>query len=115
MENSNLNGVLIMREAMFYETMAENKVRCNLCRNRCKIQEARTEICGVRENRGGKLFSCVYGRIAAEHIDPIKKSHYFISCPGHMRIPLGQWVAIFAAGIVRTLIFRSIRVSSEAK
>jgi hypothetical protein len=44
-----------MREANLYETLADNKVRCNLCAHHCVIASGRKGICQVRENRGGTL------------------------------------------------------------
>ena len=78
-----------MKEAMFYESMTENRVRCNLCNHRCKIKERKRGICGVRENRGGKLYSLVYGRIIAEHIDPIEKKPLFNFLPGSRAFSIG--------------------------
>ena len=78
-----------MREAMFYEPMAGNKVRCHLCNHHCKIQEGKTGICGVRQNLGGKLFSLVYGKIVAEHIDPIEKKPLFNFLPGSKAFSIG--------------------------
>jgi pyruvate formate lyase activating enzyme len=62
-----------MKEAMFYTLLAKSDVRCNLCKHQCKIKERNRGICGVRENRDGKLYSFVYAKIVAEHIDPIEK------------------------------------------
>jgi pyruvate formate lyase activating enzyme len=78
-----------MKEAMFYESMPENRVRCNLCNHRCKIHEGKRGICGVRENRNGKLYSLVYGKIVAEHIDPIEKKPLFNFLPGSKAFSLG--------------------------
>jgi pyruvate formate lyase activating enzyme len=78
-----------MKEAMFYEAMTENRVRCNLCYHRCKVKERKRGICGVRENRGGKLYSLVYGKIIAEHIDPIEKKPLFNFLPGSMAFSIG--------------------------
>ncbi|MDD2732423.1 MAG: AmmeMemoRadiSam system radical SAM enzyme [Desulfuromonadaceae bacterium] len=71
-----------MKEAMFYEREGEGKVRCGLCRFRCLIRDGARGICAVRENRGGKLYSMVYGRICAEHVDPIEKKPLFHVLPG---------------------------------
>jgi len=43
----------------------------------CKISDGRRGICGVRENRGGKLYSLVYGKIISTNIDPIEKKPLF--------------------------------------
>ena len=78
-----------MKEAMFYESMAEDRVCCNLCNHRCNIQENKRGICGVRENLGGKLYSLVYGKIIAEHIDPIEKKPLFNFLPGSTAFSIG--------------------------
>lgn len=78
-----------MREAMLYEPMAENRVSCNLCNHRCKIQEGKRGVCGVRENRAGMLYSLVYGKIIAEHIDPIEKKPLFHFHPGSRAYSIG--------------------------
>lgn len=78
-----------MKEAMFYEAMSDNTVRCNLCNHRCKIRDGKSGICGVRENRGGKLMSLVYGKVVAEHIDPIEKKPLFHFLPGSKAFSIG--------------------------
>ena len=79
----------MMKEAMFYEAMSDNTVRCNLCNHRCKIRDGKRGICGVRENRGGKLTSLVYGKVIAEHIDPIEKKPLFHFLPGSKAFSIG--------------------------
>jgi len=72
-----------MREAMFYEKLEDKLVKCNLCSHRCsRIADSKRGICGVRENRDGKLFSLVYGRVAARSVDPIEKKPLFHFLPG---------------------------------
>lgn len=71
-----------MKEAMFYEQEGDGRVCCGLCRFRCQIGEGVRGICGVRENRGGKLYSLVYGKLCAEHVDPIEKKPLFHVMPG---------------------------------
>ena len=71
-----------MKEAMLYEKRDENKVRCHLCSHHCSIHPGKRGICGVRENRDGTLYTLVYGRIVAEHIDPIEKKPLFNFLPG---------------------------------
>ncbi len=70
-----------MIEAKFYKKLNGN-VRCLLCRHRCVISEGKRGICGVRENRGGKLYSLVYGKLIAYHVDPIEKKPLFHFLPG---------------------------------
>jgi pyruvate formate lyase activating enzyme len=45
-----------MQEAMFYERIAENRVRCHLCAHHCVIADGKKGVCRVRENRGGILY-----------------------------------------------------------
>ena len=78
-----------MKEAMFYTSVAEGVIRCNLCSHRCKIKKGKRGICGVRENRDGKLFSLVYGKIVAEHNDPIEKKPLFHFLPGSKAFSIG--------------------------
>ena len=71
-----------MNEAMLYSPLEEGKVRCSLCSHRCVISPLKRGICGVRENREGKLFSLVFGRAISMHIDPIEKKPLFHLLPG---------------------------------
>ena len=61
-----------MKAAMFYQSGKGNEVICELCNHHCHIKEGKRGLCGVRENRDGILYSLVYGRLVAEHIDPIE-------------------------------------------
>ncbi|KAB0664714.1 AmmeMemoRadiSam system radical SAM enzyme [Oryzomonas japonica] len=71
-----------MKEALFYEREEDSRVRCGLCRFRCLIADGARGICMVRENRGGTLYSLVYGKLCAEHVDPIEKKPLFHVMPG---------------------------------
>lgn len=71
-----------MKEAMFYEKLTDNRVKCNLCNHRCIIKDGDYGICGVRQNRGGSLYSLVYDKIIATHVDPIEKKPLFQFYPG---------------------------------
>ncbi len=71
-----------IKEAMFYERLDNNDVRCRLCNHTCRIHPGRRGICGVRENIDGTLYSLIYGKIVAEHVDPIEKKPLFHFHPG---------------------------------
>ena len=71
-----------MKEALFYEKTGDRQVRCGLCRFNCLIGDGKRGICAVRENNGGTLYSLVYGKVIAEHIDPIEKKPLFHVMPG---------------------------------
>ena len=71
-----------MKEALIYEKLADNQVRCNLCAHHCLIGEGRLGICQVRENKNGTLYTLVYGRTISQHIDPIEKKPLYHFYPG---------------------------------
>ncbi|WP_456475565.1 AmmeMemoRadiSam system radical SAM enzyme [Candidatus Pyrohabitans sp.] len=69
-------------EARFYTPAEEGKVRCYLCNHRCLISPGKRGICGVRENKKGKLYTLVYGKAIAYNIDPIEKKPLYHFLPG---------------------------------
>jgi len=69
---------------MNYEKLKDKKVKCNLCPNYCIIKENEYGKCKARKNIGGKLYSMVYGKIAAMHIDPVEKKPFFHFLPGSL-------------------------------
>lgn len=71
-----------MREAVFYEKLKDNKVRCHLCAFNCPISEGKIGICRVKKNIGGKLYSLVYDKLSAANPDPIEKKPSYHFAPG---------------------------------
>ncbi|MDP3182880.1 MAG: AmmeMemoRadiSam system radical SAM enzyme [Desulfobaccales bacterium] len=71
-----------MFEARFYEKLEEHKVQCHLCAHECKIDPGKRGLCHTRENQDGTLYTLVYGKVIAEHIDPIEKKPLFHFLPG---------------------------------
>ncbi|MBN2612449.1 MAG: AmmeMemoRadiSam system radical SAM enzyme [Bacteroidales bacterium] len=69
-------------EALLYQKLDEEKVRCNLCAHRCVVHNGKSGICKVRENNNGILYTIVYGRVIAQHIDPIEKKPLYHFYPG---------------------------------
>ena len=69
-------------EARFYEKLSGNVVKCHLCSHHCRIVEENRGLCGVRENRGGTLYSLVYGKLVSRAVDPIEKKPLFHVLPG---------------------------------
>lgn len=72
------------REALFYQKALNQRVECRLCPRYCVIDNGSRGNCGVRENRRGKLYSLVYGKICARHLDPIEKKPFFHFLPGSL-------------------------------
>ena len=71
-----------MKEAMFYTKAQEQAVNCHLCNHHCHIKLDKHGICGVRKNQDGTLWSLVYGKVIAQHIDPIEKKPLYHFYPG---------------------------------
>lgn len=71
-----------MKEALFYRQLDDDNVICELCPHRCLLMENQIGICGVRKNILGKLYSLVYGKAIAVHVDPIEKKPLFHLAPG---------------------------------
>jgi len=68
---------------MLYRQEQDSLV-CELCAHGCIIKNGKRGICGVRKNKGGVLYSLVYGELVAEHIDPIEKKPLFHFLPGSL-------------------------------
>ena len=69
-------------QARFYTARPNGLVVCHVCPRECVIAEDKRGICGTRLNQGGVLYSLVYGRVAAEALDPIEKKPFFHVLPG---------------------------------
>jgi pyruvate formate lyase activating enzyme len=73
---------LSMVEASWYSKRENGEVRCELCPRLCILRPGDRGSCRVRVNIGGTLYSLVYGRIAAIHVDPIEKKPLLHFLPG---------------------------------
>jgi len=71
-----------MKEALLYDKLENQKVQCHVCNHHCIILPGKRGICGVRENKEGKLYLLVYGKAISEAIDPIEKKPFFHFLPG---------------------------------
>lgn len=78
-----------MKEAMFWEVEQGDKVRCKLCHHQCLIGAGKRGLCGVRENRDGRLVSLVYGRPVSLAVDPIEKKPLYHLLPGSYAFSTG--------------------------
>lgn len=76
-------------EALFYEKLEDRKVRCNLCHNRCLINDNGFGRCKVRQNVNGVLETMIYSRLVAINPDPIEKKPLFHVMPGSLAYSIG--------------------------
>ena len=70
------------KEALLYEKLEDKLVHCYLCSHHCRIANQKFGFCGVRQNIDGLLYTHVYGRPCAMHIDPIEKKPLYHFFPG---------------------------------
>jgi pyruvate formate lyase activating enzyme len=57
-------------------------VRCVACAHRCDVRPGRIGVCGVRQNRGGTLYTLVYGQLVLSQAEPIEKKPFYHFLPG---------------------------------
>ena len=82
LERVGAEGVPVEKEALLYETLAQDHIRCNLCEHHCVIADGKLGVCGVRKNVGGILYTLVYGRTVSENVDPVEKKPLYHFHPG---------------------------------
>jgi pyruvate formate lyase activating enzyme len=73
-----------MHEAMLYERIAGNRIRCHLCAHHCVIADGKRGVCHVRENRDGVLYTLVYGSTISQNVDPVEKKPLYHFYPGSL-------------------------------
>ncbi|CAN5346074.1 hypothetical protein BH09SUM1_BH09SUM1_26680 [soil metagenome] len=100
-------------EARFFEPGSWDGVSCRLCPALCSIAPSRSGACGVRTNRGGKLYVDLYGKTASREIlsaDELPLFHYkpdlsWLRVGGKgctMRCPFCNTYKFSQSGAVRT-------------
>ncbi len=78
-----------MREAMYWERLKDNVVRCNLCPMNCIISEGQRGSCRIRKNIGGTLYTLNYGMVSSIASDPVEKKPLFHFWPGSCALSIG--------------------------
>lgn len=78
-----------LREALYYRRLADSRVKCELCFKGCTIAEGERGFCRARQNKKGSLYSLVYEKPVAVHIDPIEKAPLYHMLPGSDTLCLG--------------------------
>lgn len=67
-------------QALYWQALDDDRIRCGLCPHACVIAEGRTGRCGIRANEGGAMVLPWFGRLSALAVDPIEKKplHHFL-------------------------------------
>lgn len=76
------------KEALYYNKKGDG-VQCGLCPHNCILKNGKTGICGVRENKDGKLYTLNYGEITSCAMDPIEKKPLYHFYPGREIFSIG--------------------------
>jgi pyruvate formate lyase activating enzyme len=80
-----------VKEAILYQKLPGKKVRCAVCQRRCLISESAVGYCKTRVNRGGKLYTTIYGVVSSLNNDPIEKKPVFHFAPGSLCLSAGTF------------------------
>lgn len=75
-------GYIRTRVSPYFTRLDKGAIRCDLCPFRCVVARGERGLCRVRENRGGKHVSLVYGNPCAANLDPIEKKPFYHVIPG---------------------------------
>ena len=84
-----------VREAILYERLSNDRVRCRLCERRCVISPGRRGFCRTRMNINGKLYTLVYGDLSALESRPIEIKPFFHYWPGSTALTFSTWSCNF--------------------
>ncbi len=87
-----------MKEALLYEKLDGGFVHCFLCSHHCRIADCKFGLCGVRQNKGGLLYSYVYAKPIAMHVDPIEKKPLYHFFPGSTSFSIATFGCNFRCG-----------------
>ena len=79
------------KEAILYEKLPSDRVRCHVCQWRCVINPGKMGVCKMRLDRGGNLYTLNYGEVSSAASDHIEKKPLFHFFPGSFAFSLGTW------------------------
>lgn len=88
---SGLTTYPTVRRAIFYEKLANSKVRCTLCERKCEIALNAKGFCKTRANIDGELYTLVYGDLSAIESRPIEIKPFFHYWPGSTALTFSTW------------------------
>lgn len=75
--------------ARWWRLLENEELECRLCPHRCRLKEGQRGVCRVRINQHGQLFSQVWGKPIAVHVDPIEKKPLYHFLPGSWIFSIG--------------------------
>jgi pyruvate formate lyase activating enzyme len=81
-------GLIKTKLSPYFTALHGGEIKCELCPKRCRLPKGKRGLCRVRENRGGKCYSLVYGNPCAFHPDPMERNPFFHVLPGTWSLSL---------------------------
>jgi pyruvate formate lyase activating enzyme len=84
-----------VHEALLYEKLSGDQVKCGLCERRCLISPGQKGFCKTRLNLDGKLYTLVYGDLSALESRPIEIKPFFHYWPGSTALTFSTWSCNF--------------------
>jgi len=80
-----------LHPALLFEKLADNRAKCNVCQRRCNIADGKMGLCLTRINKGGEIFSTIYGVVSSMAVDPIEKKPVYHYLPGTKCFSMGTF------------------------
>jgi len=77
-------------QAMLWEHLPGNQVRCRLCSHGCQLKRGQKGLCGVRANKGGDMITLVGNVVSSAQLDPVEKKPLYHYQPGSKTYSVGS-------------------------
>lgn len=94
----------MLKEARFYESWHDGRVKCWLCPHHCLIKPGQQGLCRSRINENGKLIALNYAEVASLALDPIEKKPLYHFYPGQTILSAGTFGCNLSCGFCQNHI-----------
>lgn len=75
-------GLIGRAPSPWFEPASDGRLACTLCPLRCQLADGERGRCRVREHRGGRGDTLVYGNPSLVQLDPVERTPFFHLLPG---------------------------------
>ncbi len=86
-----IHETIELHKGILYDKLPNNRAKCNVCQRRCNIAEGKMGNCLTRINRGGDVYSTIYGVVSSMAADPIEKKPVYHYLPGTKCFSMGSF------------------------